>query len=294
MKLKKLLALVLLAVCLMGSIVACQSSGDKIVVGSKNFTEQNILGELIAQQIERKTKLKVDRRLNLGGTFICLSAIQKGDIDIYPEYTGTAYNAILKLGSNSDPKKTLETVENRFKRDFKLMWSKPFGFDNSFAMVIRGEDARKLKLQTLSQAAPQTPKWRAGFGPEFLNRADGFPGLAKHYNLKFTQKPKVMDLGLLYRSLNDKQVDIVAGSTTDGLLSTLDLTVLKDDKRYFPPYEAAAVVRQETIQKHPELKDVLDQLGGMISGKTMQELNFRVDGKKEDIKAVVSDFLKSK
>lgn len=294
MKLKKLFTFALLAVCLTGLIVACQPGGDRIVIGSKNFTEQNILGELLAQQIERKTNLKVDRRLNLGGTFICLTAIQKGEIDIYPEYTGTAYNAILKLGANSDPKKTRETVESRFKRDFKLLWSKPFGFNNSFAMVIRGEDARRLKLQTLSQAAPQTPKWRAGFGPEFLNREDGFPGLAKHYNLKFTQQPKVMDLGLLYRSLNDKQVDIVAGNTTDGLLSTLDLTVLQDDKRYFPPYEAAAVVRQETLQKHPELKDILDQLGGLISDKTMQELNFRVDGKKEDIKAVVRDFLKSR
>lgn len=264
------------------------------MIGSKNFTEQNILGEILAQQIERKTKLKVDRRFNLGGTFICLTAIQKGEIDIYPEYTGTAYNAILKLGANSDPKKTLETVQNRFQRDFKLLWSKPFGFNNSFAMVIRGEDARKYNLQTLSQAAAQTPKWRAGFGPEFLNREDGFPGLAKRYNLKFSQPPKVMDLGLLYRSLNDKQVDIVAGNTTDGLLSTLDLTVLKDDKRYFPPYEAAAVARQETFQKHPELKEVLDQLGGLISDKTMQELNFRVDGKKEDIKAVVRDFLQSK
>lgn len=294
MKLKKFFALALLAVCLMVSIVACQSGGDRVVIGSKNFTEQNILGEILAQQIERKTNLKVDRRLNLGGTFICLTAIQKGEIDIYPEYTGTAYNAILKLGANSDPKETLETVKSRFQRDFKLLWSKPFGFNNSFAMVIRGEDARKYKLQTLSQAAAQTPKWRAGFGPEFLNREDGFPGLAKRYNLKFSQKPKVMDLGLLYRSLNDKQVDIVAGNTTDGLLSTLDLTVLKDDKQYFPPYEAAAVVRQETLQKHPELKEVLDQLGGLISDQTMQELNFRVDGKKEDIKAVVRDFLKSK
>jgi osmoprotectant transport system substrate-binding protein len=294
MKLKKLFALALLTVCLMVSIVSCQSGGDRIVIGSKNFTEQNILGEILAQQIERKTKLKVDRRFNLGGTFICLTAIQKGEIDIYPEYTGTAYNAILKLGANSDPEKTLETVQNRFQRDFKLLWSKPFGFNNSFAMVIRGDDARKYKLQTLSQAAAQTPKWRAGFGPEFLNREDGFPGLAKRYNLKFSQPPKVMDLGLLYRSLNDKQVDIVAGNTTDGLLSTLDLAVLKDDKQYFPPYEAAAVVRQEILQKHPELKEVLDQLGGLISDKTMQELNFRVDGKKEDIKAVVRDFLQSK
>lgn len=294
MKLKKFLALGLLALCLMVSIAACQGGGDRVVIGSKNFTEQIILGEILAQQIERKTSIKVDRKFNLGGTFVCLTGIQKGELDIYPEYTGTAYTAILKLGAESDPKKTFETVQSRFERDFQLLWTKPFGFNNSFAMVIRGEDARKLNLQTLSQASVQAPKWRAGFGPEFLNREDGFPGLAKTYNLKFASQPKVMDLGLLYRSLQDKQVDIVAGSTTDGLLSTLDLTVLQDDKRYFPPYEAAAVVRRETFQKHPELKEILNQLGGMISDKTMQELNFRVDGKKEDVKQVVQEFLKSK
>ncbi|BAU14977.1 binding protein of ABC transporter component [Leptolyngbya sp. NIES-3755] len=291
---KRFLALGLLALCLMFSIVACQGGGDRVVIGSKNFTEQVILGEILAQQIERKTNIKVDRKFNLGGTFVCLTGIRNGELDIYPEYTGTAYGAILKLGAESDPKKTLETVKSRFERDFQLLWTKPFGFNNSFAMVVRGEDARNLKIQTLSQAAQHTPKWTAGFGPEFLNREDGFPGLAKTYNLKFETQPKVMDLGLLYRSLQDKQVDIVAGSTTDGLLSTLDLTVLKDDKRYFPPYEAAAVVRRETFQKHPELKEVLDQLGGMISDKTMQELNYRVDGKKEDVKQVVQDFLKSR
>lgn len=291
---KRFLALGLLAICLMVSIVACQGGGDRVVIGSKNFTEQIILGEILAQQIERKTNIKVDRKFNLGGTFVCLTGIQKGELDIYPEYTGTAYTAILKLGADSDPKKTFETVKSRFERDFQLTWSKPFGFNNSFAMVIRGEDARKLKVQTLSQASAYTPKWRAGFGPEFLNREDGFPGLAKAYNLKFESQPKVMDLGLLYRSLQDKQVDIVAGSTTDGLLSTLDFTVLQDDKRYFPPYEAAAVVRRDTFQKHPELREVLDQLGGLISDKTMQELNYRVDGKKEDVKQVVQEFLKSK
>ncbi|MBD1825219.1 ABC transporter substrate-binding protein [Cyanobacteria bacterium FACHB-DQ100] len=291
---KRFLALGLLAICLMVSIVACQGGGDRVVIGSKNFTEQIILGEILAQQIERKTNIKVDRKFNLGGTFVCLTGIQKGELDIYPEYTGTAYTAILKLGAESDPKQTFETVKSRFERDFQLTWSKPFGFNNSFAMVIRGEDARKLKIQTLSQASAYAPKWRAGFGPEFLNREDGFPGLAKAYNLKFDSQPKVMDLGLLYRSLQDKQVDIVAGSTTDGLLSTLDLTVLQDDKRYFPPYEAAAVVRRDTFQKHPELREVLDQLGGLISDKTMQELNYRVDGKKEDVKQVVQEFLKSK
>lgn len=293
MKFKKLIALCLVAISLVVTIVACQPTGDRIVIGTKNFTEQVILGEILAQQIERKTKLKVDRRFNLGGTYVCFNAIQKDQLDIYPEYSGTAYTAILKIPAIGDPKKVFETTKERFDKDFRLVWTKPFGFNNSFAIVVRGEDARKFKLQTLSQAAAQTPNWRAGFGFEFLNREDGFPGLAKTYNLKFREQPKVMDLGLLYRALQDKQVDLVAGNSTDGLLSSLDLTVLQDDKRYFPPYEAAAVVRKETFQKHPELREVLDQLGSTLSEAKMRELNYRVDGKKEEVKQVVQEFLRS-
>jgi osmoprotectant transport system substrate-binding protein len=293
MKLKKFVTLCLVVFSLMVSIVACQAQAGsgQVVIGTKNFTEQIILGEILAQQIESKTKLKVDRRFNLGGTYVCFNAIRNGQLDIYPEYSGTAYTTILKQAATGDAQKVFNVTKDRFQQDFKLLWTKPFGFNNSFAMVIRGEDARKLNVQTLSQSAAQTPQWRAGFGFEFLNREDGFPGLSKTYNLKFREEPKVMDLGLLYRALIDKQVDFVAGNSTDGLLSTLDLTVLKDDKGYFPPYEAAAVVRQETVQKHPELREILDQLGGKISEKTMRELNQRVDGKKEDVKQVVREFL---
>jgi osmoprotectant transport system substrate-binding protein len=294
MKFKKLLVLCLVAISLVVTLVACQPGGDRVVIGTKNFTEQIILGEILAQQIESKTKLKVDRRFNLGGTYVCFNAIQKDQLDIYPEYSGTAYTAILKQPAIGDPKKVFETTRERFRREFNLIWTKPFGFNNSFAIVVRGEDARKFNLQTLSQAAAQTPKWRAGFGFEFLNREDGFPRLAKIYNLKFREQPKVMDLGLLYRALLDKQVDLVAGNSTDGLLSSLDLTVLQDDKRYFPPYEAAAIVRRETLQKHPELQQVLDQLGGTLSEAKMRELNYRVDGKKEEVKQVVQEFLQPK
>ncbi len=291
---KKFVALCVLAFSLIVLIAACQASGDRIVIGTKNFTEQIILGEILAQQIESKTKLKVDRKFNLGGTYVCFNGIRNGELDIYPEYSGTAYTAILKLPAIGDAKKVFETVQQRFDRDFRLEWSKPFGFNNSFAIVVRGEDARRYNIQTLSQAAAQTPKWRAGFGFEFLNREDGFPGLSKTYDLKFADKPKTMDLGLLYRALQDRQVDLVAGNTTDGLLSSQDLTVLQDDKKYFPPYEAAAIVRQEALQKHPELRQALDELGNKISEKTMRELNYRVDGKKEDVKQVVQEFLRSK
>jgi osmoprotectant transport system substrate-binding protein len=294
MNFKKFVTFFLLAVGLVSAIAACQPSQDKIVIGTKNFTEQIVLGEILAQQIENTTKLQVERKFNLGGTFVCHNGIVNGQLDMYPEYSGTAYTTVLKLPVITDPKQVFETVKDEYNRRFKLAWTAPFGFNNGFAIVVRGEDARQYKLQTLSQAAAQTHKWRAGFGFEFLNREDGFPGLAKTYNLKFAEQPKVMDLGLLYRALQDKQVDLVAGNTTDGLLSSQDLTVLKDDKRYFPPYEAATVVRQETLQKHPELRQVLDRLGGKISEEKMRELNYRVDGKKEDVKQVVKEFLASK
>ncbi|KAM3102481.1 glycine betaine ABC transporter substrate-binding protein [Phormidesmis sp. 146-12] len=289
---------------LIGTIAACSQnsnpqSSDRVVVGTKNFTEQVILGEILSQQIESKTKLKVDRRFNLNGTFICHEAIKTGEIDLYPEYTGTAYTSILKQPAISssypqgvgDAQQVFAKVKEEYPQRFKLEWSAPFGFSNSFAMIIRGEDARKLGVQTLSEAAKYTPEWQAGFGFEFLNREDGFPGLSKTYGLKFKGQPKVMDLGLLYRALTEKQVDLVAGNSTDGLIPTLDLAVLKDDKQYFPPYEAAAIVRQEILQKHPELRQALNDLGGKITEQKMQQLNYRVDGKKEDVKQVVREFL---
>lgn len=294
MNLKRFFVFFLLTVVMIAGVSACNSGGDRIVIGTKNFTEQVILGEILAQQIENKTSLKVDRRFNLGGTIICQQGMLSGDLDIYPEYTGTAYTTILKFPAIGDAKKVTEQLKHEYPRRFKLEWTAPFGFNNSFAMVIRGDDARKYNVQTLSQAAKYTPQWRAGFGFEFLNREDGFPGLSKTYNLKFADAPKVMDLGLLYRALTDKQVDLVAGNTTDGVIPTLDLVVLKDDRQYFPPYEAAPIVRQDTLRKHPELKQVLDQLGNTISEKKMQELNYRVDGKKEDVKQVVREFLQSK
>lgn len=275
------------------AIAGCTSSNQRIVIGSKNFTEQVILGELLAQEIEAKTNLKVDRRLNLGGTFVCHKGMLAGELDIYPEYTGTAYTAILKQTAISDPQAVYQQVKQTYAQQFQLEWTEPLGFNNTFAIVIRGDDARKNNLQTLSQAAKYTPQWQAGFGYEFLERADGFPGLAKAYNLKFAEQPKVMDLGLLYRALTDKQVDLVAGNSTDGLIDSLGLVVLQDDKRYFPPYEAAPVVRQATLQKHPELRPILASLSGKISEAEMRQLNYEVDGKRRDVKQVVQEFRQS-
>ena len=266
----------------------------RIVVGCKNFTEQIILGELIAQQIENRTHLHVERRFYLGGTYIAHQSILAGRIDIYPEYTGTALTAVLKEPPGSDRKAVYDRVKSEYESRFHLTLGPPLGFNDTFAIEVRGEDARRLGLQTLSQAAAYTPQWRAGFGYEFMERPDGYKGLVATYGLRFATPPRIMDLGLLTRTLKDHQVDVVAGNMTDGLIPALDLFVLEDDKHYFPPYEAVAVVREQTVAEHPEVKQALDDLAGKISDAEMRQLNYEVDGKKRDVKEVVREFLRSK
>jgi len=270
------------------------SHADRIVIGSKNFTESFILGELMAQEIEGNTQLKVERRFYLAGTYICHQAILAGRIDVYPEYTGTALTAILKQQASSDRQKVFQLVKSEYERRFGLTLGGPFGFNDTFAMEIRGEDARRLNIQTLSQAAMFSPQWHAGFGYEFMERPDGYHGLAKAYSMHFAAPPRTMDLGLLARALKDHQIDLAAGNTTDGLIPALDLFVLQDDKHYFPPYEAVPVIRQETLHQHPEVARVLHQLAGVISDEEMQQLNYAVDGQHRDVKEVVHEFLKQK
>jgi len=242
-------------------MTACgPSRANLIVVGSKNFTEQLILGEIIAQQIENKTHLLVERRFYLAGTFICQQAILAGRIDIYPEYTGTALTAVLKEKPNGDREKVYSEVKNEYEKRFNLAVGAPFGFDDTFAIEVRGDDARRLGLKTISQSAAYTPQWRAGFGYEFMERPDGYKGLVATYGLRFAGSPQIMDLGLLTRALKDKQVDLIAGNTTDGLIPALDLFVLGDDKHYFPPYEAVPIIRRQTTADHPEVKAALDEL----------------------------------
>jgi glycine betaine/choline ABC-type transport system substrate-binding protein len=285
----------LIAAFLMLALAACGPSREnRIVVGSKNFTEQLVLGEIIAQQIENKTHLTVERKFYLAGSYICQQAILGARIDVFPEYSGTALTAILK----QDPKGTREEVYARvrgeYARRFHLAVTPPFGFNDTFAIQIRGEDARNLGLKSISQAAAFTPKWRAGFGYEFMERPDGYKGLAVTYGLHFAQPPRIMELGLLTRALKDKQVDLIAGNQTDGLIPALDLFALEDDKHYFPPYEATPIVRGEVLTKHPEVKTALDQLEGKISDDDMRRLNYAVDGQHQDVAQVVKDFLKNK
>ena len=285
----------LVAVAVILGLLSCSHSrANRIVVGSKNFTESFILGELIAQQIEAHSTLKVERRFYLAGTYICQQAILAGRIDIYPEYTGTALTAILKQKASGGSADVYQRVKGEYERRFALTLGPAFGFNDTFAMEIRGEDARRMQLKTLSQAAQFAPQWRAGFGYEFMERPDGYPGLAAAYGLHFAEPPRIMDLGLLARALKDHQIDLAAGNATDGLIPALDLFVLEDDRHYFPPYEAVPVVRQQTFQQHPEVIQALNALSDKISDQEMQQLNYAVDGQHRDTDEVVREFLKQK
>jgi osmoprotectant transport system substrate-binding protein len=275
-------------------IAGCSRNADRIVVGSKDFTEQLVLGELFAQVIENRTHLPVERRFYLAGTFICQQAILAGRIDIYPEYTGTALTAVLKDQPSGDKVDVYQRVKQAYQEKFNLVTGRPLGFDDTFAIVIRGDDARKLHLTTVSQAAAFAPKWRAGFGYEFMERPDGYKGLVASYNLRFAEAPRIMDLGLITRALKERQVDLIAGNNTDGLIPALDLFVLEDDHHYFPPYEAVAVMRGEMLKKHPEVGEALDALAGAISDDDMRRLNYAVDGKHRDAAAVVREFLQQR
>jgi osmoprotectant transport system substrate-binding protein len=285
-------SLAILAACL---LLGCgPPRADRIVVGSKNFTEQAILGELIAQHLEAKTGLTVERRFYLAGSYICHQAILAGRIDIYPEYTGTALTAILREKPQGGAAEVLNRVKEEYAKRFGVIVTEPLGFENTFAIVIRGEDARRLDLRTISEAARYTPHWRAGFGYEFMSRPDGYQGLSATYGLRFATTPRTMDLGLLYRALKERQVDLVAGNSTDGLIAALDLAVLEDDRHYFPPYQAVPIVRAETLARHPAVSQALDELGGKISEEEMRRMNYAVDGEHRDVKEVVHKFLKAK
>ncbi len=284
----------LLALAFLLPVFGCGRRADRVVVGSKNFTEQLVLGEMFAQVIEARTRLSVERRFYLAGTFICHQAILAGRIDLYPEYTGTALTAVLKEPPSRDKQEVYRRVKQGYENRFGLTLGPPLGFDDTFAMVIRGEDARKLNLHTLSQAAAYTPKWRAGFGYEFMERPDGYKGLVATYGLKFAEAPRIMDLGLITRALKEHQVDLIAGNNTDGLIPALDLFVLEDDRHYFPPYEGVAIIRQELLKTHPEIGAALDALSGAISDEDMRRMNYAIDGAHQDVASVVRNFLRER
>lgn len=270
------------------------SKEKKIIVGSKNFTEQIILGELIAQHLERSTDVEIDRRLNLGGTFVCHEGITAGQLDIYVEYTGTALTAILKETQLSDQGTTLDAVRLAYGDKFGIEWTEPLGFSNSFAVVVRGVDARALRLKTISDAVPHSIDWRAGFGYEFIEREDGYRGLAEIYGLNFLSTPRVMDLGLTYHALAEGEIDFIAGNSTDGMIDALDLVMLDDDLHYFPPYDAVPLIRSEIAVSYPEVREALRVLGNQVTELDMRRMNYSVDGKRKDFRLVVQEFLDGK
>jgi osmoprotectant transport system permease protein len=272
--------------------VAGRSSGA-IVVGSKNFTEQVILGELLAQSIERDTGLGVQRRLNLGGTLICDKALLTGDVDVYVEYTGTALTAVFHQPAKTDARAVFEEIRNQYSRTGRTVL-RPLGFDNTFAILVRGSDARTLGLKTIDDAAREARNWRAGFGYEFLERPDGYPGLAAAYGLQFAAQPRVMDLALSYRALATGQVDLIAGDATAGLIRALDLVQLEDSRHYFPPYDAVPVARASTLLRYPQVRVALERLAGRVSAADMRSLNYAADVEHRDIPQIVAEFLKGK
>jgi osmoprotectant transport system substrate-binding protein len=269
----------------------CSSIKTDIVVGSKNFTEQLILGEMFAQVLEHSCNLPVQRRFYLAGTYICQQAILSGRIDTYPEYTGTALAAVLKQNASGTAAQVYEELKREYRARFGLDVMLPLGFNNTFAMVMRAEDARRMGISKLSQLAPEAPTMRLGVGYEFLERQDGYKGLARAYDLRFAEAPRVMDLGLLYRALQNRSVDIVAGSNTDGLIAALGLVVLEDDRHYFPPYDAVPIVRPELFRKCPAAQQAFDGLAGRISAEQMRAMNYAVDGDHQDAAVVARVFL---
>ena len=270
-------------------LIGCGSGGE-VTVCSKNFTESVLLGEIVAQQLERHD-IPVGRKLNLGGTVVCHRALVAGEVDTYVEYTGTAHSAILQLPTERDPEVVYRAVDSVYGARWDLEWTEPLGFDNTFAMLVREEAARRHGLVTLSDAVPYAKEWRPGFGYEFMERADGYSGLVETYGLEFRTRPAVMDLGLTYRALADGQVDIIAGNSTDGQIAALGLVHLADDRRYFPPYEAAPIVRRDVLERFPALRGALAALGGTIDEEEMRRMNYLVDVEKRDVAVVAREFL---
>jgi osmoprotectant transport system permease protein len=296
MKLKLAIAAAALLVVL-GGVVLWRSGStseavqSRVVVGSKDFTESVLLAEIVAQMLEA-SGVSVERQVELGGN-LPHEALVSGTLDLYPEYTGTSFTAILRHAPISDPRAVYDQVKQEYASKFNVEVSQPLGFENTFAILVRGAEARQLNLKTISDAAPHTPQWRAGFGQDFKSRADGYPGFSKAYGLKF-RDVREMDLSLTYIALSSKQVDLIAGNSTEGRIATLDLVQLADNRRYFPPYEAVYLVRQDSLTRVPALREVLSKLANAISTDEMRRLNSEIDEKKRDPKEVVKEWLKTR
>ncbi len=285
-----LFILVLSLVFIMGALPQAATGQETVVVGSKGFTEQVILGNMLSLLLENDG-FKVDRKIGLGGTVICHEALVRGDISVYVEYTGTGLVTILKKAVLNNPEEVYQVVKKDYEDKFKLSWLKPWGFNNTYCIVMRKADADRLKVKKVSDLKALAGNMILGATIEFVARPDGIPGLVKHYGLKFKDQ-KGMDPGLVYKAIAENQVDVISGFATDGRIPAFNLVVLEDDMRFFPPYFAAPVVRTELLAKAPKMAEVLNRLAGKISDDTMAILNSAVDVKKQDPEAVAKDFLK--
>jgi len=299
--LRRSVAVMLTGLCVV--LVACAPPrSSRITIGAKNFTEQVVLGELLSQEIEAVTGEKVDRRFYLAGSYLCQQALVSGRIDGYVEYTGTALTAILKQPlppvGQRDEATVFRRVSELYASRYRVRMEPGLGFENTFAMVVRGDDARRLGLKTISDAVKTAPDpeqgWRLGVGYEFESRPDGLRGLEATYGLKFAGSPRTMDLGLLYRALGSGQVDMVAGNSTDGPIRALGFVVLEDDKHYFPPYEAVPLVRFDSLKRHPGIQVAMDRLAGKVSADEVRGMNYAVDSEHRDVGDVVREFRKGK
>lgn len=270
-----------------------KNSAGKITIGSKNFTEQIILGEMLALLIENRTEIKVERKLNLGGTMICFGALKQGDLDLYPEYTGTGLTAILKLKAITDPDTVRRIVKSEFKKQYDLVWLEPFGFNNTYTLTMRGDHARELGVSRISDLEKHKDTLRGGFTAEFMERPDGYPGLIRHYGFAFAIRPKDFDPGLMYQAVSEGSVDVISAFATDGRIPAYGLKVLEDDKMFFPPYHAAPVVRAATLKKYPQLIGVLNMLAGRIENDKMAIMNYQVDKQGMGHREVAEEFLRS-
>ena len=279
--------LFLMSLCGMG---CAPPRSSRIVVGAKNFTEQTVVGELLAQEIEALGGGRVERRFYLAGSYICQQALVGGRIDAYVEYTGTALTAILKQPVDRDAARVMATISRLYSQKYGILVGKPLGFNDTFAMVTRGFSTGSAPLETLSEAVPEAGGWRLGVGYEFEERPDGLRGMEAAYGLAFAGPPRVMDLGLLYRSLKAGQVDVVAGNSTDGPIRAMGFRVLEDDRHYFPPYQAVPLVRSESLREHPMIGQAVERLAGQVNEEDVRAMNDAVDREHRDVGEVVREF----
>jgi osmoprotectant transport system permease protein len=296
---QKILLVVILLFAGLGTLASLRSqratttttNGGQVVIASKDFTESIILAEIISQLLEARGVV-VQRRFELGGN-LPHEALLSGEADLYPEYTGTAFTAILHHEPITDPRAVYDQTKKEYEDKLGLELSAPLGFENTFAILVRGNDARKLRLTAISDAVPYAPHWRAGLGQDFMSRADGYPGFSKAYGLKFAEV-REMDLSLTYIALASNKVDLIAGNSTEGRIARLDLVQLQDDHHYFPPYEAVYIIRRDSLNRSAILQQVINMLANRISTDEMRQLNYEVDGNKKDSKEVVRQWIATK